>query len=66
MAEADITIIAATVVQLAQMAVVAYGIGSVKAYLIHWLDTRTTLLFPRTPEEIATDAARHEGRGIIT
>lgn len=53
------TVIAATIVQLAQLAVIAYAIGSVRAYLIHWLDTRTGPLFPRrTPEQMVIDSER--------
>lgn len=60
-----IQVIASTIAQLAQMAVVAYGISAAKAFLIHWLDSRTEPLpplYPRlTHEEQRIDAARAAG-----
>lgn len=55
-------IIASTVVQLANLAVIAYGIQATRTYLIHWLNTRASvgpLLFRgRTAQETALDDER--------
>lgn len=62
MEPATISIVTTTVVQLAQLAVIAYGVGSTRILLIHWLDKRTEPLFPRrTAEEQQIDAARAAG-----
>lgn len=57
-------IVAQTIVDLARLALFAYAIQSGRAFLLHWLDTRTGLpLFNTTKltREAAIDASRRFG-----
>jgi hypothetical protein len=43
----NVTIVAQTLVQLAQLGVYVYAIQSARMFLIHWLDKRSEPLFAR-------------------
>ena len=51
-----ITVIAKTIVDLANIGMVAYGIKAAKEFLSHWLDS-VPRRDPRTPEQVAQDEA---------
>ncbi len=58
----NVTIIAATIVQLATLGVVAYGIFSLRAIVVHWLDKRIDpLITRRAAVTAAIDEIRKNG-----
>lgn len=58
----NVTVVAQTIVQLATLGVIAYGIKSAKEFLVHWLDKRVDpLVTRRAAVEAAIDEIRKKG-----
>lgn len=63
----NVVIVAQTIVQLATLGVIAYGIKSAKEFLMHWLDKRLNpLVTRRAAVEAAIDEIRKNGIDSVT